>query len=877
MMVSSKKNINKITNAEITGVNIASLSDRPNSSARYGIGDLTAQGLKERFDAFPKLVQERLNAIIGALSSQDAAKYITLDGSIGGVDNLYDFLTLFVYENAENEGSKIEDYINVLYQDLTDEEEKRISLQSFVYKFMAWQAKIERESAGYDLVIYTEKDFSKCLYPLFQDESLTKEEAIAVFQAGTAALGTPTEGFTAKRILVKNVTFKERRGYDDIRMHIFQPSIEYIKFENCRWEAPWRVSGARPEVLKKSKTEFEPVKDLQLTIEGIHVTEDNVRASVEVFPTLAYTDLWHLGFRNLKAIINCEIDYPEDYVLMLKTVPSSGDLPFYSFKLTCQYFEHAVRNRITALWDGANVTNCQLTETLMRCHNCANIFARPIDLELSSGTVSVMDSSHLSNFKGAFVYTRCASVDEFTCEGYNNTNSKFLKALTTSPGTETNSNYQQLFLYARNNTGADVYKAAMPQAGGGYIPIRDDKGHLWLPQSTPQMDQAISLREAKKRFPELSDGKVPAKYLPSYVDDVIEGGMSSSFGEFFPSKGQDVEVDKNGNVIPRKGVLYLDVEGEHAGKVFRWGGTYYVEISNGNLPVPDFYQNYLVPTTFNGTYTLMDPNERFKLDTPGASNSGFFVYSDGKRLCYRHVREMPLVEGYEHVGKTLIFDETGNWSAELKNFLPEVGESDEGKILQVAGGNWSAADNVAERADEAYQIVTLDGTNLKLFIGTRAEYDALSDKSNILAFPTDDTTKEDIIKAIKKFVYSFYEAENSDFVLLDTVSRDYEYDTASAYYVHGELKIVQYRSDGKYKQLYPFSFVIPKNTVNNVDTIARIYALSDNGIYGAYIDMKYVSESICTITPSYSYYVDINEDAGDFIVCTWCFKRIGQS
>ena len=401
----------KITDTEIAKANIASLSDRPNSSSRYGIGDLSAQALKERFDAFPKLVQEKLNDIISALSSEEAAKYITLspiqdadNKPIIDVDNLYDFFALFGKKGA---GKNISDYIHVLYAKLTEVNRKNYTLQEIVDDISAWMVTFtDKKSSDYDMIIESDEEFSKCLYPLFKDEDvLLKSSAATAFETGTASLGTPSVEFTARRILVKDVTFKIPRGYDDVRMHICQPSLEYIKFENCRWETEWWVSGKRPTVLAAGGSQFGRAPgDLDLTIEGIEVTADNVQAAKDAG---AY---WYIGLRNIKALLDSEVLYPEGYDI------ANG----WDFKLTCQYFDYASGNRVPALWDGGNVSDCYICERLVRCTGCVNVIAAPLLKDTEENGVIVDHCDGISNFRGHFIYNGCSAVDFDSCDGIDN-------------------------------------------------------------------------------------------------------------------------------------------------------------------------------------------------------------------------------------------------------------------------------------------------------------------------------------------------------------------------------------------------------------------------------------------------------------------------
>ncbi len=111
----AQKTFSPISEAQIKKASIATLADRPNSVSRYGDGGLSAQELKERFDAFPALVQKKINEIIEALASGEAAKYITLNekSNVLQRDNLYDFIALFSEDAGDNE--TIADYIEAFY------------------------------------------------------------------------------------------------------------------------------------------------------------------------------------------------------------------------------------------------------------------------------------------------------------------------------------------------------------------------------------------------------------------------------------------------------------------------------------------------------------------------------------------------------------------------------------------------------------------------------------------------------------------------------------------------------------------------------------------------------------------------------------------
>lgn len=64
-------------------------------------------------------------------------------------------------------------------------------------------------------------------------------------------------------------------------------------------------------------------------------------------------------------------------------------------------------------------------------------------------------------------------------------------------------------------------------------------------------------------------GKVPAAQLPSYVDDVVEGYLSS--GKFYKEAAHTTEI------AGETGKIYVDM---HTEKTYRWSGTAFVVISD---------------------------------------------------------------------------------------------------------------------------------------------------------------------------------------------------------------------------------------------------------------------------------------------------------
>lgn len=229
----------------------------------------------------------------------------------------------------------------------------------------------------YDLVVTSEADFDNCLYKLFVDEdTLTDSEATDAFTSGSASLGVPDENFKHEKVLVKGITFTKRHGLSYTRMHIFQPSIKYIRFENCRWEESWSVSGAVPTTLGNA------APNPTITVSGVHITEDNVNS-------LLSGSGFYIWFKNVKRVTDCSIDYPAGF----------SDFPLAH--LAFQYFSFVDHCKVTLLMDGTNVSNCTISYEITNCKNCVNVMRDTNVLH----DPYVRSCDGISNFSGAFLYT----------------------------------------------------------------------------------------------------------------------------------------------------------------------------------------------------------------------------------------------------------------------------------------------------------------------------------------------------------------------------------------------------------------------------------------------------------------------------------------
>ena len=77
--------------------------------------------------------------------------------------------------------------------------------------------------------------------------------------------------------------------------------------------------------------------------------------------------------------------------------------------------------------------------------------------------------------------------------------------------------------------------------------------------------------------PTLTDGKIPADFLPSYVDDVVDAYYDADTGIMY----EDAEHTKP--LTGEKGKIYLDVSQEPA-VAYRWSGSEYFGIASAKIP-----------------------------------------------------------------------------------------------------------------------------------------------------------------------------------------------------------------------------------------------------------------------------------------------------
>ena len=269
-------------------------------------------------------------------------------------------------------------------------------------------------ASDFDLVVTSEEDFRECLYMLHPNKNEDGSVDLTI-------KGEANPDFDYHYILVRGVDFTEDLGTSDLDLAILQPSVRYVRFDNCQWHCQWWISGKEPSTLNSttSPTEYKRAEgELNAIIDGIYITEQNV---IDSIPTEDDPDrYYYVGLRNFERIENCFINYPKDYALVEEFNEDGTSAGFrYTFKFNLQYFNTTQNCKATALWDGSNISGCRISERIVRCKNCTNIIAEPIYRGGELYRVQMRESKNLSNIYGSpILYSSCEKVDAETCSDF---------------------------------------------------------------------------------------------------------------------------------------------------------------------------------------------------------------------------------------------------------------------------------------------------------------------------------------------------------------------------------------------------------------------------------------------------------------------------
>lgn len=112
-----------------------------------------------------------------------------------------------------------------------------------------------------------------------------------------------------------------------------------------------------------------------------------------------------------------------------------------------------------------------------------------------------------------------------------------------------------------------------------------------------------------------STPKISSNYLPSYVDDVIEGYYNESDGKFYSEKNG---TNYSGVLTGQSGKIFVDLT---TGKTYRYGSTTYVEISK-SIVVDDSTDSTSVAASTAWVNDLQDEVDTIQAQIGTGSGSG---------------------------------------------------------------------------------------------------------------------------------------------------------------------------------------------------------------------------------------------------------------
>lgn len=125
--------------------------------------------------------------------------------------------------------------------------------------------------------------------------------------------------------------------------------------------------------------------------------------------------------------------------------------------------------------------------------------------------------------------------------------------------------------------------------------------------------------------------KIKSEYLPSYVDDVIEGYYNNDNNKFYTNSNYSTGTE----ITAETGKIYVDLETNHT---YRWSGSTYTEISSGD-EIQQRLNNFNTnKTEQDGTIEGVVNN---KVDKDGDKVLSTYDYDDDEKNKFTIVDTLP--------------------------------------------------------------------------------------------------------------------------------------------------------------------------------------------------------------------------------------------
>ena len=224
-----------------------------------------------------------------------------------------------------------------------------------------------------------------------------------------------------------------------------------------------------------------------------------------------------------------------------------------------------------------------------------------------------------------------------------------------------------------------------------------------------------SLKGSQGGVAELDEtGKVPASQLPSYVDDVVEGYLSS--GKFYKESSYVTEIPGE------SGKIFTDLA---TNKVYRWSGTSYTVISE-TLALGETsstaYRGDRGKTAYDHSQSAHARTDASKTENSGTNGN---IKIDGvESVVYTHPSNHPASMITQDASNRFVSDaEKSTWNERTKKYTSNIGNGSASEIVVTHNLNTQDVSVLVRETSSPYNAVICDiqilsATQIKLLFAT---------------------------------------------------------------------------------------------------------------------------------------------------------------
>lgn len=224
-----------------------------------------------------------------------------------------------------------------------------------------------------------------------------------------------------------------------------------------------------------------------------------------------------------------------------------------------------------------------------------------------------------------------------------------------------------------------------------------------------------SLKGSQGGVAELDEtGKVPASQLPSYVDDVVEGYLSS--GKFYKESSYVTEIPGE------SGKIFTDLA---TNKVYRWSGTSYTVISE-TLALGETsstaYRGDRGKTAYDHSQSAHARTDASKTENSGTN--GNIKINGAESVVYTHPSNHPASMITQDASNRFVSDaEKSTWNERTKKYTSNIGNGSASEIVVTHNLNTQDVSVLVRETSSPYNAVICDiqilsATQIKLLFAT---------------------------------------------------------------------------------------------------------------------------------------------------------------